>query len=97
MAESQAKESRRKGPTASEVAAGAARELTELTGYELEGVVGVDRSDDGWKVRLEIVELHRIPQSTDLLAVYEVDMDADAEMGGFRRVHRYYRGQPGED
>lgn len=97
MAESETREPRQKRPTASEIAGGAARALTELTGYELEGVVGIDRSDDGWKVRLEVVELHRIPQSTDLLAVYEADMDADAEMSGFRRLHRYYRGQPGED
>ena len=40
-------------PYPSRIAAEAARQLIELTGKDAEGVVGLDRSDDGWKVEVD--------------------------------------------
>ena len=67
--------------------------LLDLTGRECESVSSLNRSDDGWSVRLEIVELERIPQSTDILASYQVDLDEQGELMGYHRVSRYYRNQ----
>jgi pyruvate/2-oxoglutarate dehydrogenase complex dihydrolipoamide acyltransferase (E2) component len=84
-------------PNAGRIAAEAARQLVELTGKDAEGVVGLDRSDDGWKVEVEVVEVRRIPNTTDVLAMYEVDVDGKGSLQGYRRVRRYVRGVPGED
>ena len=82
---------------ASEVAASAARELLELTGKDAEGITGLDRTDDGWKVQVEVVEVRRIPDTTDVLALYEVTTDSHGALQGYRRLKRYARGVPGED
>ena len=84
-------------PTASKVAQSAARQLLELTGREAEGVTGLERTDDGWKVIVEVVEVRRIPDTTDVLALYEVAVDEDGDLESYRRLRRYTRGVPGED
>lgn len=84
-------------PNAGRIAAEAARQLVELTGKDAEGVVGLDRSDDGWKVEVEVVEVRRIPNTTDVLAMYEVEVDGKGSLQGYRRVRRYVRGVPGGD
>ena len=84
-------------PNPGRIAAEAARQLVELTGKEPEGVVGLDRSDDGWKVEVEVLEVSRIPNTTDVLAMYEVEVDGKGSLQGYRRVRRYVRGVPGED
>jgi hypothetical protein len=75
------------------VAALAASELTGLIGRQVEGVVGVEQVDDGWRVQLEVVESRRIPDTTDILAIYEVDVDTDGEVTAYRRRDRYVRGR----
>ena len=61
---------------ASKIAAEAKSELVALTGKDAEGVTGLERTEDGWLVRVEVVELRRIPDTTDVLALYEVQTDA---------------------
>jgi hypothetical protein len=68
-------------------------EIGDLTGHDLEGVISVERDDDGWRVGVEVVESHRIPDSADILAIYEADLDADGELVSYRRTERYSRGQ----
>jgi hypothetical protein len=79
------------------VAERAARQLLELTGREAEGVTGLQRTDDGWRVKVEVVELRRVPETTDLLALYEVDVDPRGDLQGYRRLERYSRGAARED
>lgn len=83
--------------SATDVARQAAEVLSMLTGRTPESVTGIERHDDGWRVRLEVVETHRIPETADLMALYDVDLDASGEFTGHRRVRRYSRGQGGED
>jgi Gas vesicle synthesis protein GvpO len=71
----------------------AIEQVAELTGRQIEGVNGLERSDDGWVVTLEVVELRRVPDSTDVLGSYAVAVDARGELEGYRRTHRYYRSQ----
>jgi hypothetical protein len=78
------------------VAARAAQQLLDLTGREAEGVTGLTRTDEGWTVQVEVVESRRIPDTTDVLALYEVEVDENAELLGYHRVRRYVRGKPGE-
>jgi hypothetical protein len=87
---------RRPKVTAASVAEAAGEQLAQLAGKEVEGVTGIERTDDGWKVQVEVLELRRVPSTTDVLAVYEVTMDEDGDLEGYRRHERYVRGVPGE-
>ena len=78
-----------------DLARAARRQLAELTGRPTESVLGLRNDDDGWKVTVEVVELSRIPPSTDLLGCYVVTLDDQAELVGYERVRRYQRGQAG--
>jgi Gas vesicle synthesis protein GvpO len=71
----------------------ALRELTGLTGHDGGTVISIERCDDGWQVGVEVVETHRIPDSADILACYEVRLEADGELASYRRIRRYSRGQ----
>jgi hypothetical protein len=81
---------------AGQVAARAAGELLELTGRAAEGVTGLERTEDGWIVQVEVVEVRRIPDTTDVLALYEVQTDSHGSLQGYHRVRRYTRGAAGE-
>ena len=81
---------------AMKVARMAAQQLAELTGREPECVIGIQRTDDGWVVDLEVVESRRIPDSTDILATYSVETDEDGDLMGYQRVRRYVRGKSGD-
>jgi hypothetical protein len=74
------------------------KELPELLGRPVESVLGVRRDDDnGWEVSVAVVELSRIPSTTDILGAYEVHLDDDGELAGYRRRRRYHRSQADED
>ena len=79
------------------IARRAAQQLLELTGKEPESIIGLKRTDDGWQVQLEVLEVNRIPQTTDLLALYQVDVDSDGELVAYHRVSRYVRGSASEE
>jgi hypothetical protein len=78
--------------TAGEAAKAALREIAQLTAKQPEGITGVERTDDGWTVGIELVEDQRIPSSADILATYEATIDGDGDLVSYRRVRRYARG-----
>ena len=89
--------SRNGGVSAPQVVRRAIEQVAALTARPIEGVLGLERRDDGWVVTLEIVELKRIPDSTDVLGAYEVAIDEHGELREYRRARRYYRSQVEED
>ncbi|TDD71039.1 gas vesicle protein [Jiangella aurantiaca] len=82
---------------ATEAAERAVEQLATLSGRTAQAVTGIERTDDGWRVRVEVLELERIPHSTDVLAEYAVDLDGDGDLTSYRRVRRYTRGASRED
>jgi hypothetical protein len=68
-------------------------QLEELTGMSAESVSSFERTDDGWKLDVEVLELERVPDTMSLMASYEVDLDPQGELVGYRRVRRYERGR----
>jgi len=76
-----------------EIAQQARQLLHELRGVDAEAVSGLTRSAEGWVVTLEVVELRRIPDSTDVLATYEVEVDEQGRLLRYERCGRYHRSQ----
>lgn len=72
-------------------------ELHELTGFTADSVTEVNATEDGWEIIVNLLELKRIPASTDLLAAYRITLDRDGNVVGYARVRRYLRDQVMEE
>src|SRR5437588_157755 len=68
-------------------------QVQDLLGEQPESVSGIVRSDGHWSVMLEVVEVRRVPDTTDVLASYEVVLDNDGNLVGLERKRRYFRSQ----
>jgi gas vesicle protein GvpO len=67
--------------------------LEELTGYSPEAVTGLQRDDDSWLVSVDVLELERVPSTTDVIANYAVRLDDDGELLGYERRRRFLRAE----
>jgi len=69
-------------------------QLAELTGMTAETVSSFEQNEDGgWTLEIEVLELARVPDTMSLLASYQVDLDPQGQLTGYRRVRRYERGR----
>jgi Gas vesicle synthesis protein GvpO len=99
MAEQRKDGARRNGMSGREAIERVRRDLPQLLGRPIEAVLGLERDeeDSRWKVTVQVVELSRIPSTTDVLGSYEVALDEDGEVVGYRRNRRYHRNQTDEE
>lgn len=77
--------------TAATAARKAKEQIQELVGFTAEQVTGVSRLDQGWLVTVEVLELRRIPETMDLLGVYDVELSRRGDVVGWRRTGRHHR------
>ena len=80
-----------------EIAREAAQQVQELIGRPVEAVTGVEKNGREWNVTLEVLELERVPTTTDVLGRYEVTLDKNGEVTSAHRTRRYPRAEAGED
>ncbi|CAM5534910.1 Gas vesicle protein OS=Streptomyces aurantiogriseus OX=66870 GN=GCM10010251_08540 PE=4 SV=1 [Streptomyces aurantiogriseus] len=80
-------------PTPMEVLRQARSQLAELTGMAAESVSSFEQTEDGWSLEIEVMELARVPDTMSLMASYQVDLDPQGQLTGYRRVRRYERGR----
>jgi len=66
-------------------------QLAELTGLSAESVSSFEQTEDGWTLEVEVLEVERVPDTMSLLASYQVDLDAQGRLTGYRRLRRYER------
>ncbi|GFP21340.1 hypothetical protein HKBW3S43_00192 [Candidatus Hakubella thermalkaliphila] len=63
----------------------AREELSKLTGLELSTTLGAAKDEKGWRISVEMVEKHSIPDQMDILAIYEVLLDDAGNLLEFGR------------
>ncbi|MFD5966910.1 gas vesicle protein [Streptomyces sp. NPDC058783] len=80
-------------PKPMEVLREARAQLAELTGMTPESVSSFEQTDEGWALEVEVLELERVPDTMSLMASYQVELDAEGQLTGYRRVRRYERGR----
>jgi hypothetical protein len=85
--------------SAVELARAAMTAVQELTGYSSESAVGLEWDDDSdtWRVTVEVLELSRVPNTTDLIGAYEVRLDPQGALHGYKRLRRFARGDAREE
>ena len=81
------------GVSAQEAAELARQYIAEMTERQPVQMTSVSPTEDGWLMEVEVIEDRRIPSSSDILALYEVELDASGELLAYRRTRRYLRGQ----
>ncbi|MFJ9038793.1 gas vesicle protein [Streptomyces sp. NPDC102406] len=74
----------------------AREQLMELTGKSVDSVSSFRATEDGWLLEVEVLELSRVPDTMSLLASYEVALDDEGTLTGYRRLRRYERGRSDE-
>lgn len=64
---------------------------SDLIGRPLDGVVEVGKTEDGWRAVVEVIERRAVPDTQDILGRYELMLDDDETVTGYRRVGRSRR------
>lgn len=68
-----------------EVIAVAKDQLQWARGMEVSSVIGVSKTTEGWQATIELIERKAIPDTQDILGVYEVLLDSDGDMVSYER------------
>lgn len=63
----------------------AREELSNVTGLELSTTLGAVKEEKGWKISVEMIEKHSIPDQMDILATYEAILDNEGNLIEFNR------------
>ncbi|SEO90930.1 gas vesicle protein GvpO [Actinacidiphila rubida] len=80
--------------SAADAAESAADSLAGLIRHPVDGASSVARTDDdGWRVGVDVVEVPRIPDTTSLMATYEVELGPDGTVRSYHRTRRYRRSE----
>jgi hypothetical protein len=79
--------------SAPEAMRSAAEQLAELLGTRPESVSALKPTQDGWEAQVEVVEVERIPETTSVMASYQVVLDTEGHLLAYERDNRYTRSQ----
>ena len=71
----------------------AKQQLQEITGLDVATVSAMEEYEGGWRAYVNLVELRRVPTTSDVLATYEAVLDAKGELETYKRLRRFLRGQ----
>jgi hypothetical protein len=71
--------------------------FARLSKMPVAGVVGLSKTEEGWVVLLEALERRAIPDTMDILGLYEVRLDNDGNLLSFERKRLRKRGETKEE
>jgi len=80
-----------------ELAERARQQLAQVTGFKPVAVVGSYKDAEGWHVSVDMLELTRLPESTDILGTYLVLMDEEGDMVKFEKKRTRLRAESFEE
>ncbi|MCC4769481.1 gas vesicle protein [Methanosarcina sp. DH2] len=78
--------------TVKEVGDKALRQIEYLLKKKGQGVVGISREGENWTVQLEVLERRAVPDTQDILGLYEMKLDTNLNILEYRRVGLRHRG-----
>lgn len=56
-----------------------------------ESVAGVEKTKTGWKVLVEVLERKAVPDSQDLIGIYEMDVGASGRILSYKKIKVKHR------
>lgn len=63
----------------------AREEISKVTGLEISTTLSTVKDERGWRISMEMIEKHSIPDQMDILATYVVILDDDGKLVEFYR------------
>ena len=82
---------------ANEVVEKAQQEFVRLGKKPADGVTGLSKTEEGWAVLLEALERKAIPDTMDVLGLYELHLDNEGNLLGLDRKKLRKRGDTAEN
>lgn len=79
---------------AKERAIGAAEELID---HPIDSVIRIERTGEGWRTLVEVVERSAVPDTQDILGRYEIVADDTGTLRKYGLMERYRRGESREE
>jgi hypothetical protein len=67
--------------------------FARLSKMPVSGIVGLSKTQEGWLASLETVERKAIPDTMDVLGLYEIHLDNEGNLLGFDRKKLRKRGE----
>jgi len=80
-----------------EIVKKAQEEFARLSKLPVNAVIGLAKTEEGWMVSLEALERKAIPDTMDVLGLYEVRLNHEGNLLGFDRKKLRKRGETEED
>jgi len=74
----------------------AKEQLAEVTGFSPVAAVGGFKDEEGWHISVDVLEMARLPESTDIIGTYMVTLDPEGNMVKFGKKRARLRGEPYE-
>jgi hypothetical protein len=75
----------------------ARQQLAQVTGFKPVAVVGSYKDAEGWHVSVDMLEMTRLPEATDVLGTYLVLMDEEGDMVKFEKKRTRLRAESFEE
>ena len=75
----------------------AQEDFARLSKIPVDGVIGLSKTEEGWVVSLEGLERRAIPDTMDVLGLYEVRLDNEGNLLGFDRKKLRKHGETKEE
>jgi len=82
----------RKKHTVKEVGDKALNQIEYLLKKKAQGVVGISKEGEYWNVQIEVLERRAVPDTMDILGIYDMRLDMDLNIVEYRRVGLRHRG-----
>jgi hypothetical protein len=75
----------------------AQEEFVRLGKTPANGITGLSKTEEGWAILLEALERKAIPDTMDVLGLYELRLDNEGKLLGLDRKKLRKRGETKED
>lgn len=66
--------------------------IESIVNKKAECITSVTRDGEEWKVVIEVLERKAIPDTQDILNIYELKLTGDLELTGYKRMGMRHRG-----
>ena len=67
-------------------------EIKELLKKEPETISSIEKTKEGWIVQCDVLEKKSVPETFDLLKIYEFRLDSNAKITGYKQLKKIRRG-----
>jgi hypothetical protein len=74
-----------------EAIASAKEQLHSILNLDIANVIAVSKLDDGWNVKIDLIERRAIPDTMDIMGTYEVILDNFGSIVKYERKNQHKR------